>query len=79
MPSDFLFQVHPGYFKPQSNEQTRTCCNKLLIPWIVVLLEKLTVTQLAKKYRAFYEVPKFYYRVYKTPPLEPLEPIPSLV
>jgi len=37
--------------------------------WSRVLLEKLRVTQLVKKFPAFYENPKVYYRVHKSQPL----------
>jgi hypothetical protein len=36
-----------------------TCCTYLLTPWIRVLLEKLTVCQLVKKFPAFYETRRF--------------------
>jgi len=39
----------------------------LLTPWSRVLLEKLTVFQLVKKFPAFYETRRFYYRIHKCP------------
>jgi hypothetical protein len=41
-------------------------------PWNRVLLEKLTVTQLLKKFPAFYGIPKLHYCVQKNLPLVPI-------
>jgi hypothetical protein len=54
----------------------------LLTPWSSVLLEKLTGSQLVKKFPAFYGTPKVHYRVDKCPPpihiLKQIDPVHDL-
>ena len=43
-----------------------------LTPWSRILLEKLTSSQLVKKFSAFYGTPGVHYRLYKSPPPVPI-------
>jgi hypothetical protein len=51
----------------------------LITPWCGILYEKLTVTQLVKKYPAFLRNPKVHHRVHKSPPLDPILSQPNPV
>jgi superfamily I DNA and/or RNA helicase len=75
-----------AYIRTRKHPNTKECatfCSSLLLhpllkiaylltPWSTVLLEKLTGSQLLKKYPAFYEKPKVHHRIYKCPPPDPI-------
>ena len=78
-----LFQYirnYPPYWRPFLYPQPedapchgdRDPLTYLLIPCSKVLLEKLTGSQLVKKFPAFYGTRRFHYRVRKCPPLVPI-------
>jgi hypothetical protein len=53
-------------------DERRYLLTYLLTSWCRILFEKLIVTQLVKKYPAFFMEPEGYYRFQKSPPLNPI-------